>query len=344
MVKREFTFPSADGKTAIHAVEWLPEGAPRAVLQIAHGVSEYVLRYEDFAGYLTERGFAVVGNDHLGHGLSVSDGAPRLYFGPKGSWNWVVEDMEQLRKLTHRQFPNLPYFLLGHSMGSFLTRTYLIRYPGTVDGAIIMGTGYMSAASTAASLAVINAECLRNGESRPSAVATKASFGIYNRRFAPNRTSMDWLSLNPDNVDAYLKDPLCQGNASAGLFREMLSGIRFVCKEDNIRKMNHHTPILFISGAKYRISIVRRRDCGPGEISNTDGADVLCAADPPGGMLRHRRDGPHLQSHPGPGDGRPRHPLQPAGQLSGCGLDHGNENRGPQAELSHHPRRGTGIG
>ena len=259
MVKREFTFPSADGKTAIHAVEWLPEGAPRAVLQIAHGVSEYVLRYEDFAGYLTERGFAVVGNDHLGHGLSVSDGAPRLYFGPKGSWNWVVEDMEQLRKLTHRQFPNLPYFLLGHSMGSFLTRTYLIRYPGTVDGAIIMGTGYMSAASTAASLAVINAECLRNGESRPSAVATKASFGIYNRRFAPNRTSMDWLSLNPDNVDAYLKDPLCQGNASAGLFREKLSGIRFVCKEDNIRKMNHHTPILFISGAMDMVG-----DCSKG--------------------------------------------------------------------------------
>ena len=234
MVKREFTFPSADGKTAIHAVEWLPEGAPRAVLQIAHGVSEYVLRYEDFAGYLTERGFAVVGNDHLGHGLSVSDGAPR-------------------------QFPNLPYFLLGHSMGSFLTRTYLIRYPGTVDGAIIMGTGYMSAASTAASLAVINAECLRNGESRPSAVATKASFGIYNRRFAPNRTSMDWLSLNPDNVDAYLKDPLCQGSASAGLFREMLSGIRFVCKEDNIRKMNHHTPILFISGAMDMVG-----DCSKG--------------------------------------------------------------------------------
>ena len=144
-------------------------------------------------------------------------------------------------------------------MGSFLTRTYLIRYPGTVDGAIIMGTGYMSAASTAASLAVINAECLRNGESRPSAVATKASFGIYNRRFAPNRTSMDWLSLNPDNVDAYLKDPLCQGNASAGLFREMLSGIRFVCKEDNIRKMNHHTPILFISGAMDMVG-----DCSKG--------------------------------------------------------------------------------
>ena len=259
MVKREFTFPSADGKTAIHAVDWLPEGTPRAVLQIAHGVSEYVLRYEDFARHLTERGFAVVGNDHLGHGLSVANGAPRLYFGPKGSWNWVVEDMEQLRKLTHEKFPNLPYFLLGHSMGSFLTRTYLIRYPGTVDAAILMGTGYMNTAATAASLAVINAECLRNGASKPSAVATQASFGIYNRRFAPNRTSMDWLSLNPDNVDAYLQDPLCQGNASAGLFREMLTGIRFVCKEENIRKMNHHTPILFISGAMDMVG-----DCSKG--------------------------------------------------------------------------------
>ena len=167
--------------------------------------------------------------------------------------------MEHLRKLTHAKFPNLPYFLLGHSMGSFLTRTYLIRYPGTVDGAVIMGTGFMTSAATAASLAVIHAECLRNGESRPSAVATKASFGIYNRRFAPNRTSMDWLSLNPDNVDTYLKDPLCQGNVSAGLFREMLSGIRFVCKEDNIRRMNHHTPILFISGAMDMVG-----DCSKG--------------------------------------------------------------------------------
>ena len=257
--RKEFTFPSADGRTAIHAVEWHPAGEPAGILQIAHGVAEYALRYEPFARFLNAHGFLVVANDHLGHGESVAKGAPRLYFGEKGSWQHVVDDMYTLRCRTGEAYPELPYFIMGHSMGSFLTRTYLIRYPGTVDGAIIMGTGYMSAASTAASLAVINAECLRNGESRPSAVATKASFGIYNRRFAPNRTSMDWLSLNPDNVDAYLKDPLCQGNASAGLFREMLSGIRFVCKEDNIRKMNHHTPILFISGAMDMVG-----DCSKG--------------------------------------------------------------------------------
>ena len=90
-------------------------------------------------------------------------------------------------------------------------------------------------------------------------MATRASFGIYNRRFAPNRTPMDWLSLNPDNVDAYLKDPLCQGNASAGLFREMLSGIRFDCNSSNLRKMNRRTPILFISGAMDMVG-----DCSKG--------------------------------------------------------------------------------
>ena len=255
----EFTFLSSDGQTRLHAMLWLPEGEIRGILQIAHGVAEHVARYDGFARYLCARGIAVAGHDHLGHGKSLPDGATPVYFGAQDGWQHAVDDIHALHQRLQEEFPNMPLCIMGHSMGSFLTRSYLIRYPGTVDGAIIMGTGYMSAASTAASLAVINAECLRNGESRPSAVATKASFGIYNRRFAPNRTSMDWLSLNPDNVDAYLKDPLCQGNASAGLFREMLSGIRFVCKEDNIRKMNHHTPILFISGAMDMVG-----DCSKG--------------------------------------------------------------------------------
>ena len=141
MVRNEFTFLSADGHTNIHAVEWLPEGGVQAVLQISHGVAEYILRYEPFAEYLTARGFAVVGHDHLGHGDSVASGGARLYFGPRGSWNWVVDDIYTRRCLAGRRLPGVPYFLLGHSMGSFLTRTYLIRWPGTVDGAVLSGTG-----------------------------------------------------------------------------------------------------------------------------------------------------------------------------------------------------------
>ena len=134
---REFYFPSSDGSSRIHAAEWMPEsGEIIGVLQIAHGVAEYGMRYAPFAEFMTEHGFAVVANDHLGHGLSAEKDADTLYFGPCDGWKHVVDDMYALRCRTKEKYPDVPYFLMGHSMGSFLTRTYLIRYPGTVDAAI----------------------------------------------------------------------------------------------------------------------------------------------------------------------------------------------------------------
>ena len=259
MVRNEFTFLSADGKTPIHAVEWLPEGQARAVLQISHGVSEYILRYEPFAEYLTARGFAVAGHDHLGHGQSVAEGSARLYFGPRGSWNWVVDDIDQRRNLAKAKFPQVPYFLMGHSMGSFLARTYLIRYPGAVDAAVIMGTGQMSPAIIAGGKAVAAEEAHRVGEDQTSSLVDKLAFGAYNKRFAPNRTGFDWLSLNQDNVDRYMADPLCGGNATIGLFREMLGGLSFIAKPQNLKRMNLNIPVLFISGEMDPVG-----DCGKG--------------------------------------------------------------------------------
>ena len=107
MVRNEFTFPSADGRTGIHAVEWMPDMAPRAVLVLSHGVSEHILRYEPLAAYLTEWGFAVAGHDHLGHGLSVAAGAPRLYFGPRGSWDWAVQG--RLSRVNAQKSKNIFY-------------------------------------------------------------------------------------------------------------------------------------------------------------------------------------------------------------------------------------------
>ena len=248
MVRNEFTFPSADGRTAIHAAEWLPETAPRAVLVLSHGVSEHILRYEPFAAFLTEHGFAVCGHDHLGHGLSVAEGAPRLYFGPRGSWDYVVRDLYARRELAGKRFPGAPVFLLGHSMGSFLARTYLIRYPGTVAGAILMGTGQMVPAVLAAARVLAAEEARRVGEDHASPLVTKLAFETYNRRFAPNRTAFDWLAANEESVDRYIADPLCGGDTTTGLFREMLSGIAYVAKGENLRKMNLNTPVLFISG------------------------------------------------------------------------------------------------
>ena len=248
MVRDEFTFPSADGKTPIHAVEWQPEGPVRAVLQISHGVSEYILRYEPLAEYLTERGFAVAGHDHLGHGESVVPGGARMYFGPRGSWLWVAADVAARRRLARERHPDAPCFLLGHSMGSFLARTDLILRPGETDGAILMGTGQMAPALVAAGRAIAAEEAARIGEDRPSPLVEKLAFGAYNRVFAPNRTSHDWLSRDPENVDRYLADPLCGGSPTTGLFREMLWGIRFITRPENLRRMDRSTPILFLSG------------------------------------------------------------------------------------------------
>ena len=259
MVKNEFTFLSADGKTSIHAVEWLPDSPPRAVLQIAHGVSEYILRYKAFARYLTDRGIAVIGNDHLGHGASAAPAAPRIYFGPKGSWDWVLADLHTLHNHARSRFPGVPCFLMGHSMGSFLARTYLIRYPGAADGAILMGTGQMAPALIAGGRAVAAVESLRLGETVPSPLVAKLSFGPYNKVFAPNRTPFDWLSVNTENVDAYMADPLCGEPASTGLFREMLNGMAYISKPENLKKMNLNAPVLFISGAMDPVG-----DCGKG--------------------------------------------------------------------------------
>ncbi len=249
MLCNEFTFRSADGKTDIHAVEWLPAGEVKAVLQISHGVAEYILRYAPFARFMTDRGWAVVGHDHLGHGGSVGFDNTRLYLGGKGSWQYAVDDLYTRRQLAGERFPGVPCFLMGHSMGSFLARSYLICYPGTVDGAILMGTGQMSAAALSAGRAVAIAEGHRVGEQNPSALVDKLAFGSYNRAFSPNRTDYDWLSVNPENVDRYVADPLCGGTPSTGLFREMLGGMRFNQKKKNLARMNMSTPILFISGA-----------------------------------------------------------------------------------------------
>ena len=244
----EFTFLSSDGQTPLHAMLWLPEGEIRAVIQIAHGVAEHIARYDGFARYLCRRGIAVAGHDHLGHGKSLSrDGTP-VYFGEKDGWRHVVDDLYGLHRRLREEFPHVPLFLLGHSMGSFLTRTYLIRYPGTVRAAVIMGTGWQPGAVLLGGRAVAKLIARRDGPDAVSDVVTKLAFGGYNRAFAPNRTDFDWLSADPENVDRYIGDPMCGADATVGLFLEMLNGIAFNQKRANLRQMDRKTPILFVAG------------------------------------------------------------------------------------------------
>ena len=139
-MKDEFYFPSKDGNTEIHTIEWKPEGHVKAVLQLSHGMVEYVDRYSDFAQYLCDKGFYVVGNDHLGHGKSVQSKSEYGFFNEKYGNACVLGDLHTLRQRTMKKYPDVPYFMLGHSMGSSLLRQYIQMYGNGLSGAIIMWT------------------------------------------------------------------------------------------------------------------------------------------------------------------------------------------------------------
>ena len=248
---QDFTFPSSDGSTALHGRVWADDSVtPRAVFQIAHGVSEYIGRYDSFARFLAGKGFIVAGHDHLGHGQSVPEGGTPIYFADQNGWEHAVDDVAALDRKLKLDYPALPHFLMGHSMGSFLTRSFLIRYPGSVDGAIIMGTGWQSPLIIQGGLMVAGMEARRHGRRATSDLVNNLAFGGYNKPFRPNRTGFDWLSADETNVDRYVADPKCGQDATIGLFQDMLGGFRFNQKAENLARMNKNTPILFVSGAK----------------------------------------------------------------------------------------------
>ena len=246
----EFTFLSSDGKTQLHGMLWEPEGvAVRAVLQICHGVAEHIARYDGFARALNEQGIVVAGHDHLGHGKSLPEGGTPVYFGQGSTWNTVVDDIYILHQRLKQRYPDVPLCIMGHSMGSFLTRTYLIRYPGTVKAAIIMGTGWQPEITIRGGLLLAGILSGLKGPDAVSKMVTNMAFGAYNKAFGDKpRTPNDWLSADTDNVDRYMADPLCGADATVGLFRQMLRGLRFNQTPGNIDRMDKNAPILLIAG------------------------------------------------------------------------------------------------
>lgn len=239
--RKEFTYPSSDGTHNIHAVLWLPEGRIRAVVQLVHGISEYILRYDPFARYLADHGIAVAGNDHLGHGETAEGPEEYGYF---DDWWDLVHDVRALRVRMGEEYPEAPYFLLGHSMGSFVVRTYLVDYPGTLTGAILSGTGQEPAA-------LVGLGKWLTGLGDPHKVNrlfTALSLGAYNRQFRPNRTGADWICRDEAVVDAYVADPLCSFVPTAGMNHAMMSGLQYVAKKENLARMDRDMPVYFFAG------------------------------------------------------------------------------------------------
>lgn len=244
----EFHYSSSDGVHKVHAVEWLPEGQPKAVIQIVHGISEYVGRYDAFARLLAEHGYAVVGNDHLGHGGTAKGREEYGYFAPKDGWRHILNDVRTLRVMMGDKFSGLPYVMMGHSMGSFLTRTYLITWPGDVNAVILSGTGQERAPVVFFGKALSGLMCLFGKGHTVSKLLTMLSLGSYNNHFKPNRTPSDWVSRDSAAVDAYVFDPLCRFVPTVSMFHDMMGGLQFIASNDNLRQMDPATPVYFFSG------------------------------------------------------------------------------------------------
>lgn len=247
---KEFTFTSVNGKTPIRVRKCEPEAAPRGIVQIAHGVAEHCERYDDFMRFLASNGFIAAANDHLGHGKSITDESELGFFAEKDGWDLVVGDMHKLHDLLLKEHPGLPFFLFGHSMGSFLARTYIIKYPNELTGAVICGTGMQAPALVSAGKAMAKLICGVSGAKHKSGMLNNTAFGKYNDGFKPIRTACDWLSRDEKNVDKYVADPLCGFVPTAGLFRDMMGGIAFISDKANIALMRKELPVFFIAGDK----------------------------------------------------------------------------------------------
>ncbi|MBE5869151.1 MAG: alpha/beta hydrolase [Lachnospiraceae bacterium] len=249
MRKEEFYFDSKDTVSRIYAVRYMPDtGNVSGIVQIMHGMAEYVERYEAFAGYLTDRGFVVTGEDHLGHGKSVGETGTQGYFCAGDSAWVVVDDNHSLRELTQKLYPGVPYYILGHSMGSFILRNYLNCYSEGIHGVIIMGTGSQPGWLLQISKAVAAVQRLFLGEKHVSHFLDKAAFGAYNKRIESPKTKFDWLSRDQKKVAQYIADPDCGFVFTVNGFRTLFELIRRCQSTEAFNRIPGQLPILVVSG------------------------------------------------------------------------------------------------
>ena len=242
-----FEFQGYNG-TNLPACFWLPEGEVKAVLQITHGMTEHMGRYKSFAEYLCPMGIAVAGFDLRGHGRNPGD--PEAASFGEGGWAASMEDIRLFYELLRERFPGVPHYMFGFSLGSFLLREYLTRYPGEgeINGAIIMGTGHQPGWLLSIMMGIVNGQIHKAGFDKTTDLVCQLSFGTYNQKFKPNRTSADWLCADEQALNQYLADPLVRKNISSGLFWELLGSMRRTGSACEYDGWDTGLPILLISG------------------------------------------------------------------------------------------------
>ena len=251
MVTSNFTFLSNDGKTAVHAVKWTPDsGEYKAILQITHGMVEFIERYMPFAEFLTTKGYMVVGHDHIGHGQSVATHDDWGYFCEGNPSDILVADMHKLRTLIQEDNPGVPYFMLGHSMGSFMLRKYLAYHNDDLRGAIIMGTGYTPENLTNLALKLTSIMAKLRGSRHRSKLIESLAFGADYKDFDMTGTvpEKSWLSKDVEIVSKYYNEQRCTFMFTVNGYQGLFEAVNFSCNPENVAKVPKKLPLFIVSG------------------------------------------------------------------------------------------------
>ena len=247
-MKMERKFRSSDGKTDIHVLLWIPEGEVRGVLQIAHGMCEFAERYDGFAAFLAEHGYVVCANDHLGHGKSVTDEQQLGFFREKDGDGALIADMRRLHVIMKKRYPELPYYMLGHSMGSFLVRQYMEMYGQELAGVIILGTGSYPRAVVRFGKGLCRCRALTKNWHYRSHLIENMAKGSYNKAFDPARTPYDWLTRDESIVDSFASNPLNTFAFTVNGYYSMFSAIEKAQNRKLLAGIPKSLPILLASG------------------------------------------------------------------------------------------------
>lgn len=249
MGKTMFTFLSADKKTQIHCVSWAPETENyKGILQITHGMVEFIERYEAFAEYMNSQGYLVVGHDHLGHGESVNSPEDWGFFTEQRGSDLLVQDMHTLRTMTQKKYPGLPYFMLGHSMGSFLLRKYLCSYGDKLQGAIIMGTGFQPNGLLKFGKGLCGFLAKFRGWRYRSKFIQKLAFAGNDNKFHGENLKNSWLTRDTAIVKAYSANPKCTFQFTLNGFYNLFDTIWYDNQPEHIEKTPKSLSLFFVSG------------------------------------------------------------------------------------------------
>ncbi|RSK26527.1 lysophospholipase [Bacillus sp. HMF5848] len=249
-MKTETFFLQMNDSTELYVKKWCSETVtPIAIVQIAHGMAEHIERYDELAEFLVNKNIFVYGHDHRGHGQTVRDGMVKGYFTNHNGFEIVVDDMKYITDFIQEQHRDVPIFLLGHSMGSFIVRRYIQKHEAQeLAGVILSGTAGNPGILGILGRWLAKRESSKKGATTESPLMNTLTFGAYNKKIKQARTEFDWLSTDQKEVDAYIEDPHCGGVFTAGFFHDLLTGIKTIHKSENIKRTPQSLPILLVAG------------------------------------------------------------------------------------------------